>query len=144
MTTELTHPIKIRERLQHYASQNTPETFDLHVLGAIVGTFNRFLRMSDKDPKIPAMRRRQVFGYLFTPDNETIQEIHSRNLSPGQSNGLLRWMGGSWNEPYMRAQFKAELGWVWDCTQHAFQLAKTDPGICMNDILVMQFNQVTE
>jgi hypothetical protein len=137
---ELTHPLRIRERILYYASLDEPTSFSKGTMGAIVGAFNSTLIGGDKSMYSAALHRRQVWGWLFTKDDITPGEFHSTALSPMEWNALFRWMGASWNENEMRPGFRAELRWVYQWVEAAFALAKGNPGITMAEIITICSN----
>jgi hypothetical protein len=139
---DLIHPLKIRERIQYYAALDEPRSFDRGVMGAIVGAFNTTLIGGDKSMYSAALHRRQVWGWLFTEDTIILGEFHSTALSPMEWNALFRWMGASWKD--MRPGFRAELRWVYQWTEKAFQLIKDNPIIIMAEIITIQTNEERE
>lgn len=140
---ELTHPLKVRERIQYYSALDEPRSFERGVMGAITGVFNNTLMGSDKSMYSAALHRRQVWGWLFTKDNMTPGEFHSQALSPMEWNALFRWMGASWKED-MRPGFKAELRWVYGWADHAFQLIKNNPMLTMAELITICSNEEAE
>jgi hypothetical protein len=139
----LTHPVKIRERVNYYASLGEPMTFDKGVMGAITGVFNNTLMGGDKSMYSAALHRRQVWGWLFTKDDITPGEFHSQALAPQEWNALFRWMGAGWKDN-MRPGFKGELRWVYQWTEKAFKLVKDNPNITMAEIITICSNEEKE
>jgi hypothetical protein len=138
---ELTHPIKIRERVLHYAALDEPKTFDKGVMGAITGAFNNALIGGDRSMYSAALHRRQVWGILFTKDDCIPGEFHSTALSPTEWNGLFRWMGASWNKNNMRPQFSGEVHWVYMWAEKAFKMLKDNPGLTMAELITIFSNE---
>lgn len=136
----LTNPVKVRERVLHYAGLDEPKSFDQGVAGAITGVFNKVLRGSDGSMYAAALHRRQVWGFLFTKDESIPMEFHSAGLSPTDWNALYRWMGASWKDETMRAEFKGELCWVYQWADAAFELLEGNPGITMAEIITILSN----
>lgn len=132
---ELTNPAKVRERILYYASLDEPKSFDSGVSGAITGVFNSTLMGDDKSMYGAALRRRQVWGFLFTKDEHVPMEFHSKGLSPMEWNALFRWMGGGWKDGSMRPQFKAECRWVNQWAEKAFRIVKERPSIVMAEVI---------
>jgi hypothetical protein len=134
---DLIHPLKIRERIQHYASLDEPTSFSRGTMGAIVGAFNTTLIGGDKSMYSAALHRRQVFGWLFSKDDIILGEFHSTVLSPMEWNALFRWMGASWKDGELRPGFRAELRWVYQWAEKAFKMVKDNPQITMAEIITI-------
>lgn len=138
---ELTHPLKIRERVNYYAALGEPTSFGSGIMGAITGLFNSVLIGNDKSMYSAALHRRQVWGWLFTKDDMILSEFHSEALAPQEWNGIFHWIGCEWHPDKMRPQFKGELRWVYQWVEKAFQLAKDNPQITMTEIITICSNE---
>jgi len=141
---ELTHPVKIRERILHYAALDEPKTFDKGVMGAITGAFNNALMGSDRSMYAAALHRRQVWGFIFTRDDHVPGEYHSGALAPTDWNGLFRWMGASWNKDNMRPQFRGEVRWVFMWAEKAFNMLKDNPNLTVAELITIFSNEEKE
>lgn len=138
---ELTHPIKIRERVLHYASLDEPKSFDKGVMGAITGAFNNALMSGDRSMYSAALHRRQVWGFLFTKDDCIPGEFHSNSLAPTEWNALFRWMGASWTKNSMRPQFQGEVRWVFMWAEKAFKMLKDNPNLTVAELITIFSNE---
>jgi hypothetical protein len=137
---QLTPPLKVRERVQHYASLDEPVSFDNGVKGAITGAFNNALMGGDRSMYSAALHRRLVWGFLFTKDDCIPGECHSKALSPTEWNALFRWMGASWDKRHMRPQFQGEVRWIYQWVEKMQKLLKDNPSITMSELITICSN----
>lgn len=140
-------PLVVRNTIRHYAALPEPTTPDPGKIGLIVSCMEAEIRAIEPAASLEQVRdmRHLVLAWLFTPDNEPMQQgISIKSLTPQQVNGLWRWL--SPEKPVgektwlPRAEFNVELRQVlaralrdWQTTQ---VLAMGDHNsISMNDLL---------
>jgi hypothetical protein len=95
------------------------------IRGAMVSAYEKALKYSGYDAPVPVLRRR-LFGWLFTPDEKQIDEVHTSSLTDGQVMALWDFVG-SWKDDdgewHVRDGFLAEVNWA---MTHAFYYFTVD------------------
>lgn len=103
-------PKAVRNRLNEYAKR-PHDPISNGDKGAVVGEFARALE-SVPSQNDPDACRYLVWGFCFTPGDEMIKPLRSRDLTDGQIFALKKWIGFFKNhedEWDRRAAFKTEV-----------------------------------
>ena len=106
-------PIKIRNRVQEYASRNVPSVMPQSHRGPIINELHNVISYSypDQDPE---EYRYMIFGWLMGALDAPLVPYRSADLSAPEWNGLKQWLGskkidGVW---FIRESFADEARMV--------------------------------
>lgn len=115
-----TIPLLVLKRIKEYTSRPVTEEPTKGLMGFIVGALNLACGSTEQ--------RRLALGWLFTPDEQVMQPMSSKELSPAQVFALKKWIGPqlvrsdsgqeSWTK---RADFEIEAKWVLARASQAYQ-----------------------
>ena len=109
---EIVRPDMLRKRIQKIALRPTPVEMNQGQRGAMIGDFNRTLKLIYKGDAID-WHRRLAYGWMLTPDENVLYPVSSRHLTPTQVNALSMWVSKRDDGKFVvRTRFSDEVFWV--------------------------------
>ena len=130
-------PKAVRKRLAEYAQRPVDWEITKGDKGAIVGAFNDALQ--DVPGKLEEEHKRYlVWGFCFTPDDQPLTLMRSKNLEDGHIFALKKWVGfykDDVDEWQQRETFRMEVRQVFTLAAMFHSLDKKGDSMTMGEWL---------